>query len=68
MSDTSQARTVADLPETFNFVFNLIESNLIGACDQKPAVIDCNGMITYNQLNECVNRMTNALRDAGVHP
>jgi benzoate-CoA ligase len=67
MTDTSGARTIEDLPEQFNAAVDLIEPNLALGRAQKPAVIDCNGVTTYGELDARINRMANALRAAGFY-
>lgn len=66
MHDTSQARTVEDLPRRFNAAVDLIRPNLEAGRGGKTAVIDCNGATSYAALAQRVDRMASALRAAGI--
>jgi benzoate-CoA ligase len=63
--EPSEARTIADLPETFNAAEDLLANNLA----QRPgkvAVIDHRGACTYAELGDRVARMAGVFERLGV--
>jgi benzoate-CoA ligase len=65
MTDTSSARTIADLPERFNAAQDLIAPNLATRPD-KVAIIDARGPCTYAELADRVDRMAGAWAGLGI--
>jgi benzoate-CoA ligase len=65
MTDTSSARTIADLPERFNAAQDLIAHNL-AARPGKVAIIDHRGTCTYAALANRIDRMAGAWGSLGV--
>jgi benzoate-CoA ligase len=63
--ETSQARTIAELPEEFNAAEDLLASNLARHPD-KVAIVDAHGTCTYRQLAERVERMAGVFAALGV--
>jgi benzoate-CoA ligase len=65
MTDTTAARTIADLPERFNAAEDLIAPNLAARPD-KVAIIDTRGSITYAEFADRIDRMAGAWAGLGV--
>jgi benzoate-CoA ligase len=65
MTDTSAARTIADLPERFNAADDLITPNLAARAD-KIAIIDVRGPCTYTALADRIDRMAGAFAALGI--
>jgi benzoate-CoA ligase len=65
MTDTSSARTIADLPERFNAAQDLLEPNLASR-PGKVAIIDVRGSCTYAELANRIDRMAGAFADLGI--
>jgi benzoate-CoA ligase len=65
MTDTSSARTIADLPERFNAAQDLIAPNLVARAD-KVAIIDVRGRCTYGELADRIDRMAGAWAGLGI--
>jgi benzoate-CoA ligase len=65
MTDTSAARTIADLPERFNAAEDLIAPNLVARAG-KVAIIDVRGPCTYGELADRVARMAGAWAGLGI--
>lgn len=64
--DSAAARSIEDLPESFNAAADLLDHNLAAGRGDKVAVIDHRGATTYAALAERIDRMANALRAAGI--
>jgi benzoate-CoA ligase len=65
MTDTTAARTIADLPERFNAADDLIAPNLAARPD-KVAIIDVRGPCTYAELADRIDRMAGAFAALGI--
>jgi benzoate-CoA ligase len=65
MTDTTAARTIADLPERFNAAEDLIAPNLKARPD-KTAIIDVRGQCTYAALADRIDRMAGAWESLGI--
>lgn len=63
---TENARTIQDLPEWFNAADDLLGPNLV-AHPNKAAVIDCDGVCSYDELAGRVARMAGVFEALGVH-
>lgn len=63
--DTSEARVLTDLPDSFNAAEDLLAPNLAHRAD-KTAVIDCHGACTYGELGDRVARMAGVFASLGV--
>lgn len=63
--DTAMARTIAELPETFNAAEDLLASNL-SRHPGKVAIIDHRGACTYGELGDRVARMAGVLANLGI--
>ena len=63
--DTTTARSIADLPESFNAAEDLLAPNIAKHAD-KPAIIDHRGICNYRELNERVARMAGVFEKLGV--
>jgi benzoate-CoA ligase len=66
MTDTSSARTIADLPERFNAAQDLLAHNLANRAD-KVAIFDVRGPCTYAELADRVDRMAGAFANLGIN-
>lgn len=62
---TDQARTIAELPDSFNAAEDLLAPNLAEQPD-KVAIIDHRGTCTYAELGDRVARMADVLANLGV--
>jgi benzoate-CoA ligase len=65
MTDTTAARTIADLPERFNAAEDLIAPNLRARPD-KTAIIDVRGQCTFAALADRIDRMAGAWGRLGI--
>lgn len=65
MTDTTAARSIADLPERFNATEDLIAPNLAARPD-KVAIIDARGSVTYTELADRIDRMAGAWASLGI--
>jgi benzoate-CoA ligase len=65
MGGFESARTIEDLPESYNAAADLIGTNIEAGRADKVAIRDGSGPTTYGELAERVDRMANALRSAG---
>ncbi len=63
---TGAARTIEDLPESFNASSDLIDHNLEGGRGAKAALIDCFGPLSYAELAERIDRMAGVLEALGI--
>lgn len=63
--DTTNARTIADLPEDFNAAEDLLAPNIARHPD-KAAIIDHRGICTYGELGDRVARMAGVFERLGV--
>lgn len=60
------ARTIEDLPESFNAARDLIEPNLAAGRGAKTAIIDRGGETSYDMLADRVTRMAGVFAALGV--
>lgn len=65
MTNTAEARRIADLPDDFNAALDLLWHNVAERPD-KVAIIDDRGECTYAELFDRVRRMARVFHDLGI--
>jgi len=67
-ADPSARPPRVEIPREYNAAYDLIERNLRSGRGAKPAFVDDNGPISYDELARRVNRFASSLPSLGLRP